>query len=107
MRIVADSSCDLYSLDTKDFKSVPLSIYTDERTFVDDPDLNITEMLDYLASYKGRSYTSCPSSDAWMQSFEGADEIFVLTVTSSLSGRPKEMLDTPSEVWHPSSCLMV
>ena len=99
MRIVADSSCDLYSLDTKDFKSVPLSIYTDERTFVDNPDLNITEMLDYLASYKGRSYTSCPSSDAWMQSFEGADEIFVLTVTSSLSGSYNSAVNAVN-MWH-------
>ena len=86
MRIVADSSCDLYSTDYSDFITVPLTVYTDERSFYDDENLNVTEMLDYLEKYKGRSYTSCPSINAWMQAFEGADEIFVMTVTSALSG---------------------
>ena len=86
MRIIADSSCDLYSLDYQDFKTVPLTIYTKERSFIDDENLNITEMLDYLASYKDRSYTSCPSIDAFKEAFEGADEIFVMTITSALSG---------------------
>ena len=86
MRIIADSSCDLYTLDCPDFRTVPLTIFTDERDFVDDTALNITEMLDYLASWKGRSYTSCPAISAWMHEFEGADEIFIMTVTSALSG---------------------
>ena len=86
MRIVADSSCDLYTLDFPDFKTVPLKIYTDERSFTDDTSLNIKEMLDYLAGFKGRSYTSCPSVEDWLNAYEGADEIFVSTVTSSLSG---------------------
>jgi DegV family protein with EDD domain len=86
MRIIADSSCDLYTLDIDDFVTVPLTVYTDERSFIDETSLNIKDMLDYLASYKGRSYTSCPSVDAWLKAFEGADEIFVATVTSALSG---------------------
>ena len=86
MRIIADSSCDLFTLDTPDFRTVPLCVYTDERSFTDDENLDLHEMLDYLALYRGRSYTSCPSSEAWMKEFEGADEIFVVTVTSSLSG---------------------
>ena len=86
MRIVADSSCDLYDLQGVDFRTVPLTVYTDERSFLDDPSLNVTEMLDYLANFKGRSYTSCPSIDAWQTAFEGEKEIFVMTVTSALSG---------------------
>ncbi len=86
MRIIADSSCDLYTLDCEDFHTVPLCIYTDERSYTDDDRLNIREMLDELEKYRGRSYTSCPSIDQWRSAFEGADEIFVLTVTSALSG---------------------
>lgn len=86
MRIIADSSCDLYSLDRADFHTVPLKIYTTEKSFNDDPDLDIREMLDYLEKYHDRSFTSCPSIDAWLQQYEGADEIFVLTITSALSG---------------------
>ena len=86
MRIIADSSCDLYTLDYPDFRTVPLTVYTDEKSFLDDEALNITEMLDYLAGFKGRSYTSCPNTEAWLAAYEGADEIFVSTVTSALSG---------------------
>ena len=86
MKIIADSSCDLYTLDVPSFQTVPLSVYTDERCFQDEVDLDIKSMLDYLASYKGRSYTSCPSVEAWLAAFEGEDEIFVSTVTSALSG---------------------
>ena len=86
VRIVADSSCDLFTVDHEDFRTVPLTIYTDERSFLDDENLNVTEMLDYLEKYKNRSYTSCPSIDAWSEAFDGAKEIIVLTVTSALSG---------------------
>ncbi|MBR3168322.1 MAG: DegV family protein [Erysipelotrichaceae bacterium] len=86
MRIVADSSCDLYEMEGLDFRTVPLTIYTDERSFLDEPSLKVTDMLDYLENYRGRSYTSCPSIDAWHEAFRGADEIFVMTVTSALSG---------------------
>ena len=86
MRIVADSSCDLYSLENEDFKTVPLTIYTGERSFTDTPDLNVNEMLDYLEKYNSRSFTSCPPIDAWLQAFEGADEIIAMTITSALSG---------------------
>ncbi|MBR3357312.1 MAG: DegV family protein [Solobacterium sp.] len=86
MRILADSSCDLFALNSPDFRTVPLTIYTDEKSFVDDISLNVTELLDYLAAWKGRSYTSCPSVDAWLQAYEGSSEIFVMTVTSALSG---------------------
>lgn len=86
IKIVSDSSCDLLKIEGVNFVSVPLTIYTDERSFTDDANLNLHEMLDYLASYKGRSYTSCPSIDAWLQAYEGGDIIYVVTLTSTLSG---------------------
>lgn len=86
MRIVADSSADIFALDGVDFASVPLTISTDEREFVDDESLNVDEMVDYMLSYKGRSYTSCPNVDTWTKSYEGADEIFVVTLSGALSG---------------------
>ncbi len=85
-RIIADSSVDTLSMEGQDFFSVPLTISTDERTFTDDAGLNIDEMLDYLASYRGRSFTSCPSVDSWLNCYEGADIIYVTALTSGLSG---------------------
>ena len=86
IRFAADSSCDLPRIPGMEISFVPMIISTDERSFTDNAHLNVTEMLDYLASYRGRSYTACPSVDGWMTTFEGADEIYALTITSGLSG---------------------
>ena len=87
IRLVADSSCDVYTLPGVDFRAVPLHISTDDgRAFIDDPELNVGEMVDCLHSYRGRSYTACPSVAAWLEAFEGADTVYVVTITSGLSG---------------------
>ncbi|MBR6478276.1 MAG: DegV family protein [Lachnospiraceae bacterium] len=85
-KIIADSSCDLLELPGVLFETVPLTISTDEKSFTDDPQLDVKSVLDYLSSYNGRSYTACPSTQSWMDAFEGADEIYVVTITSALSG---------------------
>ena len=85
-RIIADSSVDIFELDGVDFLSAPLTISTDERDFVDDEKLDVDEMLDYLLAYKGRSYSACPNVDAWMSCYEGAEEIYVVALSSGLSG---------------------
>lgn len=85
-KIVADSSCDIFEIGDIAFQSAPLTISTDERSFVDDEKLDVNEMLVYLSGYNGRSFSACPSVEAWLSAFEGADEIFVVTLTSNLSG---------------------
>ena len=86
IRLIADSSSDRPVLAGAQTRYVPLIISTDEKSFVDNEHLKVDELLDYLASYKGRSYTACPSVDGWLEAYEGADEIYVVTITSSLSG---------------------
>ncbi|MBQ1849619.1 MAG: DegV family protein [Lachnospiraceae bacterium] len=85
-KIVADSSCDMNDFPGIPFETVPLTLSTDEKSFVDSPGLNVKEVLDYLYAHHGRSYTACPSTQSWLDSFEGADEIYVVTITSGLSG---------------------
>ncbi len=86
VKIVADSSADLLNLDGVDFACAPLKVMTDEREFVDDTHLNISEMIDYLAQYKGKSQSSCPNTADWLSAFGDADDIFCITITSGLSG---------------------
>ena len=43
-------------------------------------------MLSTLEKYKGRSYTSCPDINSWITAFGDSDIIFVITMTSGLSG---------------------
>ena len=86
IRILADSSSDLTGLNGMDFSSVPLTISANDIDYVDDEKLDTHAMLDTLMAYKGRSYTACPGVEQWMREFEGADEIYVATITSNLSG---------------------
>lgn len=86
IKIVTDSSADLLKIEKVDFSFVPLTIMTNEKEYVDDENLDVNEMLDDLIKYKGRSKTSCPNSGVWLDSFEGYDEIYVVTLTSQLSG---------------------
>ena len=86
VKFVADSAGDLNEYPGINFESVPLTLSTEDSTFVDDKDLNVHDMMEYFSAHKGRSYTACPSTQAWMEAFEGADEIYVVTITSGLSG---------------------
>lgn len=86
MKIVADSSANVISLDTANFSSAPLKVITDEREFVDDINTSTDEMIQYFETYKGKSKTSCPNPADWLEAFGDADDIFCVTITSGLSG---------------------
>ena len=86
IKIVADSSCDLFTLTHTEFAVAPMKIITAEREFVDDDALDVNGMADYLYQYKGKSKSSCPNTTDWLDTFEDADEIFCVTITSGLSG---------------------
>lgn len=85
-KIVLDSSCNLRTLSGIESAVVPLKIGTDEREFVDDAALDTAAMMEYLESYKGRSGTSCPNVGEFLDAFGDAERIFVVTITSNLSG---------------------
>lgn len=85
-KIIADSSADLTTLEKLNFASAPLKIITADKEFVDDQNLNLKEMVDYLLSYKGKSSTSCPNPEDWLNAFGDSKNIFCVTITSNLSG---------------------
>ena len=85
-KIVADSSADLLMLSDVPFATVPLKIVAGEREFVDDANLNVLDMLQYLKSYTGRSGSACPNIGEWIEAFGDADAVFCVTITSGLSG---------------------
>jgi len=86
VKFIADSACDLKEYPGICFETVPLSISTDERDYTDDTSLDVHEVLDYLEGYNNRSFTASPTTESWLKAFEGADEIYVVTITSGLSG---------------------
>lgn len=85
-KIVADSSCDIWELNGVDFAVAPITISTDNKHYVDNQELDVHLMSEELAKYKGVSHTACPSVGSWLDCYEGFDEIFVITLTSAMSG---------------------
>ena len=85
-KIVVDSSSSLYALPGVDFACVPLKIVTDEQEYLDDGTLDAVGMARSLRTYKGKTSTSCPNVADWLAAYEGAEQIFVATITGTLSG---------------------
>ena len=86
IKIVADTSCDLLNLNNTDFAYAPMKIITDDKEFLDDDKLDVDGMVDFLDRYKGKSKSSCPNTNDWIDAFGDADDIFCVTITSALSG---------------------
>ena len=84
MKIVVDSSSNLHP--AQGLEVVPLKIVTDEREYVDDRNLDASEMMAYLQEYNGRSGTSCPNVGEWLEAFGDAEGVFTVSITSNLSG---------------------
>ncbi|HEM6302087.1 TPA: DegV family protein [Streptococcus suis] len=89
-KIVADSGCDYRQLknlapDTE-FISVPLTIQVGDQAFVDDANLDIDHMMNVMEASKSAAGSACPSPQAYQAAFEGAENIFVITITGGLSG---------------------
>ncbi len=87
IKIVVDSSANLLELTDISFASAPLKINTaDGQEFVDTKELDVEAMVAFFDQYKGKSKTSCPNTSDWLEAFEGAEDIFCVTITSGLSG---------------------
>lgn len=88
IKIVADSSANLYTLDGPDFDfaPVPLKVQAGGREYVDDCRLDVPQMLKELKEYKGKSSTACPSVGDWLEAFGDADIVYGSAITSHLSG---------------------
>lgn len=86
VKIVADSSCDLVSLEGVDFAVAPLKIITDQKEYVDNEQLDVKTMVEEMKAYRGKSSTSCPNATDWLNAFGSAKYIFCVTITGGLSG---------------------
>lgn len=85
-KLVADSSANIFSMTDLAYSSVPMKIITTQAEYVDTPELDVEKMVEEIRLTKGKSGTSCPNMQDWLDAFEGADRIFAVTITSNLSG---------------------
>ena len=85
-KIVVDSAASLYTLQGVDFECVPLKIITDDAEYLDNGTMDAVGMAQTLRTYKGKTSTSCPNVSDWLAAYEGADEVYAITITGTLSG---------------------
>ena len=85
-RIVSDSSSDLFGVEGVDYTTVPLKIMFGGVEYIDEPGTDVEAMVLKLQEHKGPSTTSCPNVHEWLEAFEGADEVYAVTISDNLSG---------------------
>lgn len=87
-RIVADSGCDLSKelKEQMDIDLVPLTINIDDQIFIDDQNLDLKELMYAMKNSKNHIRTSSPSPADFIKEYEKADNVFVVTLSSKLSG---------------------
>ena len=87
-KIVVDSCCDLTPAMLKDpaFVKVPLTIYSNGSTFVDDETFDQADLLWSMRQSEDAPSTACPSPQAYLDAYRGADDVYVVTLSALLSG---------------------
>lgn len=87
-KIVVDSCCDLTPAMLKDpvFVKVPLTIRANGSTFVDDESFDQGDLLWAMRQSEDAPSTSCPSPQAYLDAYQGADDVYVVTLSALLSG---------------------
>lgn len=96
-KLTADSSANIFTMADMAFTSVPMKIITAQAEYVDEPGLDVAQMVAQIKVTKGKSGTSCPNMNDWLESFEGADRVFAVTITSNLSGSHASAVQAAAE----------
>jgi DegV family protein with EDD domain len=88
IKIIADSCCDLSEQMEKEIKVdiAPLVLYLKDKSFVDDENLDVKQYIKEMAQCEVSPKTACPSPQDYMKKFEGEESVFVVTLSSALSG---------------------
>ena len=88
-KIVVDSCCELpeeYKNDSR-FEIVPLGLEVGDYIIQDDENFNQKKFLQKVADYPLCPKSSCPSPERFREAYhDGAEEIYVVTLSSHLSG---------------------
>ena len=85
-KIVSDSTSNLLELPGEiEYITVPLKINVDGKEYIDEIGTDIPAMVNAI-EHSVRNSTSCPNSEEYKMAYEGADNVFAVTITSGLSG---------------------
>ncbi len=85
-QIVTDSSSNLFALDGANYTAVPMKVNAGAQEWLDTPQLDLADMVRGLQAHKGKSGSSCPNAQEWLDAFGDADRVYAVTITKHLSG---------------------
>lgn len=86
-KIVADSSCDLNDdlRGVMDVSLVPFKIDIDNSSFVDDENIDMSDLVSTMLASPNPVKTSCPSPGDFKETYVDGDNVFVVTISKELS----------------------
>ncbi|MDF2512866.1 MAG: hypothetical protein K0S04_2732 [Herbinix sp.] len=87
-RIIGDSCTDLPEALKSDphFKLVPLTLIVDDVSIIDDDTFNQKDFLERVRAYPHSPKSACPSPEDYMKYFDYDGDIYIVTLSSQLSG---------------------
>ncbi len=87
-RIIGDSCTDLPKELREDphFKLVPLTLIVDDASIVDDDTFRQKEFLHMVSKSPNSPKSACPSPEDYMKHFDFDGDVYVITLSSQLSG---------------------
>ena len=87
-KIIGDSCTDPVNglKDAPEYQMVPLIIRVGDQEYVDNGTLSTNDLIARMAACEVGTGTACPAPQWYMDAFEGADEIYVVTLSAELSG---------------------
>jgi DegV family protein with EDD domain len=86
IKVVSDSSSNVFAVEGLNYTTVPMKVIAGEHEFIDTPDLDLQNMVQTLKEHKGKSGSSCPNMQEWLDAFQGDEDVFGLTISKNLSG---------------------
>ena len=86
IKIVADSSADLFELNEVPFKSAPLKICRKDKEYVDNEDLDVEGMVNELLEHSGKVSTACPAPGEWLEAFGDSKYVIAFAISAKMSG---------------------
>lgn len=86
IKIVSDSSSDIFNYPDVDYAAVPLKVRTSKKEYVDTSTDEVLDMCEFLATHNEKTSTSCPNAHEWLEAFNKEDDNICFTISSNLSG---------------------
>lgn len=87
-KIITDSAANLNvtTLNSIEYQSVGLTLVCGDKVFLDGADFDQAEFDKFIENSSTEIKSSCPSVESYLAAIGDADEVYIFTISSALSG---------------------